>query len=179
MTNPLDQLALLKRSSVKPTETITQDIVSLSLDDFALVKRETSPAFSLDMGDFNAQLPAMNAPPVAQSETGERIVLETNTKDTLTRMIQTTKMNEPFVFFVRLNKGDHYVNAMRVLLSRVKSRLRGTGKSYSEFKLNVRAKQHNAKGGYDKITVVRTKPGAGSREFNSYKELENMLEINL
>lgn len=157
--------------------------------------KETPQEITFSLGDFDkTQLAKLTDPPASaplqsftmddfQREPEPEQILVDNVKQpleriprvTVERMIKTAKMNEEFVFFTQAGRGEAYVQSCRVLISRIRDKLRASGKKYQEFKLNTVSIKRV--GTIDRIVLSRVSPGPGSRNSKLYADLENLLTM--
>lgn len=80
---------------------------------------------------------------------------ETSARATVIRMFTEAKFEENFTFKVAPGEADHYINAMRSVLARVRKKAMKEKKKLDEFKLLVVGIKHEPT--HDVVTLVRTR----------------------
>lgn len=184
MSDPLNLLAKLKATQqvkadarpASPTE------ISFSMDDFAPANVAKIQAGQSDIvssvgnsdGAFDLSAEDFVVTKKDHGVTPEGVAIEKTSRETLTRMIQTCAMDEPFTFYVPAYRGESYVNAMRVLFARVKNDMRNKRVKVQEFKIIQRSIKR--KGNLDEVILMRVRPGKGGRNSGVYTTLETLLE---
>lgn len=93
---------------------------------------------------------------------------ETQARATLIRMFEQAKLEENFSFKVAPGTADHYVNAMRSVMSRVRKKATKNKKTVEDFKLLVVGITNHPT--HDAVTLVRTKTSSGKAK-SAYDEL--------
>lgn len=104
-------------------------------------KRDDAGEIDLDLDDFEKQ--------------ADNPEWETSARGTLVKMFKQAALEENFTFKVAPGTADHYVNAMRGVLARVRKKAEREKRGVDEFKmLVVEVKQEPT---HDAVTLVRTK----------------------
>lgn len=205
MSNPLDRLkagaAITPAITTTAAATVAGKSVGfvLSMDDFKPMKPDKSGGDTFTGLDLNfnpndlpkfapinqrggltpkviAQQKPQRGPKSYNSGMEPKVAYETDTMRTFERMLQSTSMDQDFVFHVQLYYGDRYVAAIRTLVSRVRAKLRHQRKPFKEFKLITRDVKHDMVNGCDTVTLMRVRPDSDEHKESRYAALTALME---